>query len=114
MPDFIIHNGQQMLKIIEQFNHPMLFMQYDIYHMHKMHEDYIQFIKQYGHKIGHIQFADDPGRGQPGTGTINFEALFSSIERSDYSGWVGAEYKPAGSTMQSLKWFFKKRKSISH
>ena len=105
MPGFIIHNGQQMLNIIKQLNHPMLFMQYDIYHMQMMDEDIIPFIEQHGHKIGHIQFADVSGRGQPGTGTINFEQLFISIEQSNYDGWVGAEYKPTGSTQESLEWF---------
>jgi len=107
MPDFIIHNGQQMLNIIKQLNHPMLFMQYDIYHMQMMNEDIIEFIKQYGNKIGHIQFADVPGRGQPGAGTMNFDNLFRSIEQSNYKGWVGAEYKPVGSTRESLEWLTK-------
>ena len=105
MPDFIIHNGQQMLNIIEQLNHPMLFMQYDIYHMQMMNEDIIPFIEQHSQKIGHIQFADVPGRGQPESGTMNFEQLFISIEQSNYEGWVGAEYKPTGSTQESLEWF---------
>jgi len=107
MPDFIIHNGQQMLNIIKQLNHPMLFMQYDIYHMQMMNEDIFKFIKQHSHKVGHIQFADVPGRGQPGTGALNFEKLFSSLEQSNYNGWVGAEYKPVGSTLESLEWFSK-------
>ena len=107
MPDFLIHNGQQMLNIIKQLNHSMLFMQYDIYHMQMMNEDIIPFIKQHSHKIGHIQFADAPGRGQPGSGTLNFEELFSSLEQTAYKGWVGAEYKPVGSTQESLEWFKK-------
>lgn len=105
LPDFIVHNGQQMLEILKQIDNPMLSMQYDIYHMQKMNEDYINFIKLYADKIGHIQFADSPGRGQPGTGKINFEQLFSCIEQSNYSGWLGAEYNPVGGTKQSLKWF---------
>lgn len=104
MPDFIVHNGRQMLDIIEQLNHPMLFMQYDIYHMQMMDEDILQFIQHNCNKIGHIQFADAPGRGQPGTGTIDFEKLFTTIEQSKYKGWVGAEYKPVGDTPQSFDW----------
>ena len=107
MPDFIIHNGQQMLNIIKQQNHPMLFMQYDIYHMQMMNEDIIEFIRQNSHKIGHIQFADVPGRGQPGSGTINFEKIFKCIEQSNYQGWVGAEYKSVGSSLKSLEWLKK-------
>jgi hydroxypyruvate isomerase len=105
MPNFIIHNGKQMVDIIKLFNHPMLFMQYDVYHMYKMNEDLLQFISKYSDKIGHIQFADVPGRGQPGTGIINFEQLFASIQQSNYSGWVGAEYKPVDGTLNSLDWF---------
>ncbi|MGR9045402.1 MAG: hydroxypyruvate isomerase family protein [Gammaproteobacteria bacterium] len=105
MPSFIVHSGDQMLDIMEEIGHPGLFMQYDIYHMHKMGEAVADFIGRHADKIGHIQFADDPGRGQPGTGTIDFKQLFGAIERSGYRGWVGAEYKPTGSTEQSLQWF---------
>lgn len=104
MPGFIVHNGSQMLDIIEQINHPMLYLQYDIYHMHKMKEDIANFINQHTNKIGHIQFADNPGRGQPGSGTIDFKQLFSCIQQSGYTGWVGAEYKPIGITEQSFSW----------
>ncbi len=107
MPGFLIHSGQQMLNIQQQLNHPQLFMQYDIYHMDQMKEDYTGFIKEYAGKIGHIQFADNPGRQQPGTGKIDFPALFKTIENSNYSGWVGAEYKPQDATIQSLDWLSK-------
>lgn len=104
MPGFIIHNGQQMLDILDDLNLPMLFMQYDIYHMQMMGDKPNEFIARYADKIGHIQFADCPGRGQPGTGQINFDRIFSVIEKSAYSGWVGAEYKPVGTTSESLDW----------
>ena len=104
MPGFIIHNGQQMLGILDQLTQPKLYMQYDIYHMQMMGEKPDEFIAKYADKIGHIQFADCPGRGQPGTGQINFEHVFSVIENSTYSGWVGAEYKPVGTTSESLGW----------
>lgn len=104
MPNSIIHNEQQMLDILNQLDHPMLYLQYDIYHMQMMGENTLHFIEKHAHKIGHIQFADMPGRGQPGTGEINFNELFSSIKNSNYSGWVGAEYIPVGTTEQSFGW----------
>lgn len=106
MPKFIINSGQQMLDIIKQINHPMLFMQYDIYHSVMMNEDIVEFIIQNSDKIAHIQFADVPGRGQPGTGSINFIQLFGCIQASKYTGWIGAEYKPVGATTQSFDWLF--------
>jgi len=109
MPGFIIHSGRQMLDTLEQLNCANLFMQYDVYHLYRMGEDPVEFISRHADKIGHIQFADSPGRGQPGTGQIDFDELFSSIEQSAYTGWVGAEYKPVGITDDSLGWFHQYR-----
>ncbi|MFZ2404023.1 MAG: TIM barrel protein [Methylobacter sp.] len=108
MPGFIIHSGAQMLSVLDQLNCAELFMQYDIYHMQMMGEQPEAFIAEHADKIGHIQFADCPGRGQPGTGRIDFKRVFSAIERSAYSGWVGAEYKPVGTTAESLDWLMLK------
>ncbi|MEI8207680.1 MAG: hydroxypyruvate isomerase [Methylococcales bacterium] len=105
MPGFMINHGVQMLDILDELRLPSLFMQYDIYHLTKMGDDIVGFISQNADRIGHIQFADCPGRGQPGTGDIDFENLFSVIKQSSYSGWVGAEYKPIGSSLDSLNWF---------
>ncbi|HEY8034852.1 MAG TPA: TIM barrel protein [Methylobacter sp.] len=105
MPGFIIHSESQMLEVLYQLNRAGLFMQYDIYHMLMMGEKPETFIAEHADKIGHIQFADCPGRGQPGTGQVDFNRMFSVIERSAYSGWVGAEYKPVGTTIESLDWF---------
>jgi len=105
MPGFIIHNGEQMLAIRRELDHPGIFLQYDIYHMERMAENYIEFIGRHAGLIGHVQFADCPGRGQPGTGRIDFGGVFAAIENSAYSGWVGAEYRPVGATEDSLDWF---------
>jgi hydroxypyruvate isomerase len=104
MPGFILHSGAQMLSVLDQLNRHELLMQYDIYHMQMMGEKPEAFIAEHADQIGHIQFADCPGRGQPGTGRIDFKQMFSVIEKSGYSGWVGAEYKPVGTTIKSLDW----------
>jgi hydroxypyruvate isomerase len=105
MPGFIIHSGTQMLEVLHELNHPNLFMQYDIYHLQRMGENCAGFIKQYAEKIGHIQFADNPGRGEPGTGNIDFQHLFKVIDDCHYQGWCGAEYKPKYDTLNSLNWY---------
>lgn len=107
MPGFLIHGGEQMLEVLGTVNHPNLFMQYDIYHMVAMGENPAEFIPAHDCKIGHIQFADAPGRGPPGTGAIDFERLFAEIDACAYGGWLGAEYKPVGATEESLAWFEK-------
>jgi len=104
MPGFIIDNGQRMLEVLAEVDHPRIGLQYDIYHMKMMGEDCALFLERHFDKIGHIQFADCPGRGQPGSGEVDFESLFAIIAHSPYRGWVGAEYRPIGSTEASLGW----------
>lgn len=105
MPGFIVDSHTAMLEMLAELQHPQLKLQYDIYHLSRMGEDCAAFLGRYLGKIGHIQFADCPGRGQPGTGAVNFRELFGMIESSNYPGWLGAEYKPQGATPDSLGWW---------
>jgi hydroxypyruvate isomerase len=104
MPSFLISTGEQMLVVLDALNLPNLLMQYDVYHARMMGGDPIEFIQKHYNRIGHIQFADCPGRGQPGTGAIDFKVLFEAINGSGYTCWVGAEYKPVGMCEASFKW----------
>lgn len=104
MPGFIVDSSAKMLSIWHELNHPQLRLQYDIYHMSRMREDCAVFLRQHIDKIGHLQFADCPGRGQPGSGAVDFASLFDLIASLPYPGWVGAEYKPVAATADSLAW----------
>jgi hydroxypyruvate isomerase len=104
MPGFLIHRGQHMLDCLAALAHPNLAMQYDAYHMARMGENPAQFIAEHAGQIGHIQFADVPGRGQPGSGSLDFPGLFSAVRASGYDGYLGAEYRPQGGTQASLSW----------
>lgn len=105
MRNFLISSGQQMLDMLGRVDHPNLYLQYDLYHMCRMHEDVSKFITEQIDKIAHFQFADAPGRGQPGTGTIDFNSLFRTISDTGYCGWLGAEYNPNGPSEKSFEWF---------
>lgn len=104
MPGFLVHHSEQMHDILIELDHPNLKMQFDIYHMQIMEGHVDETIQKYGDLIGHIQFADVPNRGEPGTGNLNFVNLFSDIHFSHYHGYVSAEYKPTVKTEDSLRW----------
>lgn len=106
MPGFLVSNIAQMQEIIEAADHPTLKMQFDLYHLARMGEDVILGLMENAANIAHIQFADAPGRGAPGTGKVPLKGLFDVIEMLPYTGWTGAEYRPddAG-TEASLGWF---------
>jgi hydroxypyruvate isomerase len=67
----------------------------DLYHLARMGEDLAGVLSGYQQWIGHVQIADVPGRGAPGTGTIGYEALLRQLAAQGYPGYVGLEYKPA-------------------
>ncbi|MFD4035362.1 TIM barrel protein [Streptomyces sp. NPDC058637] len=66
----------------------------DLYHLAMNGEDLGQVIKAYALKTGHVQIADNPGRGAPGTGSLPLEQLLDELTRAGYTGRVGLEYKP--------------------
>ena len=105
MPRFLVHNTAHMQEMLEAVNHPMLKMQFDAYHLAMMGEDVIAGVQQNWHDIGHIQFADLPGRGAPGSGQLDFSGFFAALRHLPYAGWCGAEYRPgAEGTEASLGW----------
>ena len=80
-------------------------LQYDAYHMQRMEGDLTMTIARHFGEIAHVQVADSPDRGEPGSGEINFEFVFRRLEQLGYDGHVGLEYKPTtGDTEASLQW----------
>ncbi|WP_330337112.1 TIM barrel protein [Streptomyces sp. NBC_00557] len=65
----------------------------DLYHLSMNGEDLPSVIERYAAKTGHVQIADNPGRGAPGTGSLPLEELLDQLRKAGYDGWVGLEYK---------------------
>ena len=93
-----------MIDIIDRAGHPNLALQFDLYHMAMMDLPLVETYQKHVNRIGHIQFADAPGRHEPGTGMIDFGPIFAAIDASAYDGWVAAEYLPENSTESGLDW----------
>jgi hydroxypyruvate isomerase len=78
---------------------------YDVYHMQRMEGDLATTMSACWPLIGHIQIADVPGRGEPGTGEINYRFLLGFLDQRGYDGYVGLEYRPSGgSPEESFGW----------
>ncbi|MEC4018148.1 TIM barrel protein [Streptomyces sp. H27-D2] len=66
----------------------------DLYHLSMNGEDLNEVIDRYADKTGHVQIADNPGRGAPGTGSLPLGELLGRLAKAGYDGFVGLEYKP--------------------
>lgn len=104
VPAFFVARAQEAVEIIEDVGAGNVGLQCDLYHTAMMDDDPAEILANCWPHIRHIQFADAPGRGEPGTGTIDFAPLFSLIDARGYEGWVGAEYKPSRATTDTLSW----------
>ena len=65
----------------------------DFYHLFVNGDDVDAVIARHAPKFGHIQIADAPGRGEPGTGTLPIAAWLEKSRSLGYDGTVGLEYK---------------------
>ncbi len=67
----------------------------DLYHLAVNGEDVDAIIALRGQDLAHVQLADAPGRGAPGTGSLPLDRWTDALERVGYEGWVALEHLPA-------------------
>jgi len=103
-PNCFIRNTRDAANLIAALNHPRVKLQYDVYHAQMAEGNLTNTIVANLPLIEHIQIADVPGRHQPGTGEINYPAIFAALEKLGYQGYIGLEYHPEGGTDASLSW----------
>lgn len=108
VPGFFVSRSPQAVAIIAEVGAGNLGLQCDIYHTAMMGDDPAATLQSVWPAVRHIQFADAPGRGEPGTGKIDFPPLFALIDHLGYDGWVSAEYRPTRPTAQTLSGFLRK------
>ncbi|MHB0764949.1 hydroxypyruvate isomerase family protein [Stutzerimonas sp. NM35] len=105
MPGFLINTPEHLLELLERVDHPNCRAQLDLYHMARQELDIAAGIRLLGQRIGHVQFADCPGRGAPGSGQVAFAPLLEALQTVGYDGWLAAEYRPGEQgTAASLGW----------
>lgn len=103
MPRVLVHSLEDMRRLCRKV--PQLKIQFDCYHMSRMGEDVTDALRESIPLLGHVQFADNPGRHEPGTGRIDYRSVFTLLRDSGYAGWCGAEYRPSRATEETLAWW---------
>jgi len=103
-PDYLLHRPEQAAAIIAQVGRPNVRMQFDFYHVQIEGGDLITRFARHHPVIGHVQVAAVPSRAEPDEGEVNYAAIFDTLDRSDYAGFVGCEYRPRRRTEDGLGW----------
>lgn len=103
-PNYFLSLTDQAIAIIEEVGAANLKLMFDCYHVQLTEGDLTHRIKKLLPYIGHIQFASVPDRGAPDHGEIDYRNVFQTIAALNYTTPLGAEYKHAGKTNETLGW----------
>jgi hydroxypyruvate isomerase len=83
----------------------------DLFHLANNGDDVAAAIASYADRVTHVQIADWPGRGEPGSGELALDRHLGDLQTRGYTGWVGLEYTPTTTTEESLAWLDPARRS---
>jgi hydroxypyruvate isomerase len=83
----------------------------DLFHLANNGDDLDAAIAKHAGVTSHVQIADWPGRGEPGSGRLGLDRYLTDLAGRGYAGWVGLEYKPTTDTETSLAWLPRQRRA---
>nr|WP_208403963.1 TIM barrel protein [Sphingomonas insulae] len=92
------HPGVYMQSIAQGYavargaNSPAVKILADLYHEQIQSGNIIPTLDMCWDEVGYIQFGDNPGRNEPGTGEINFANIVKWLRRKRYTGVIGMEH----------------------
>ncbi|HET8627856.1 MAG TPA: TIM barrel protein [Thermomicrobiales bacterium] len=103
-PRYLLRTGTDVLAALDAVGAPNLVYQCDFYHLQRTEGRLVETLRAHLDRIGHIQIADAPDRHQPGTGEINYRYVLGALDALGYAGYAALEYRPLGTTEESLAW----------
>jgi hydroxypyruvate isomerase len=92
-PAYPLTTAADALAVIDRVGAGNLELLADFYHLAVNGDDVAAVIAGHAADFGHVQIADDPGRGQPGSGTLPLGEWLDAARAGGYDGYVGLEYK---------------------
>lgn len=106
MPGYFLNRQDHAHDVVAEVGAPNLQVQMDLYHCQVVEGDLSAKLRQYlpGGRVGHLQVAGVPDRGEPDAGEVHYPHLFELIDALGYTGHVGCEYRPRAGTSAGLGW----------
>ncbi|NLZ58144.1 MAG: TIM barrel protein [Corynebacterium sp.] len=104
VPGYFLRDLGQAISLIRDI--PNAKILFDIFHVQQIHGDLSRHLTALHDAglLGHVQVASVPARTEPGTGEVNDAHIFQLLDSLPYTGAIGAEYHPAGTTVEGLGW----------
>lgn len=93
-PGVLFSQTIDAVTVIKAVNSPRVRLLYDLYHSVVEGENPAEQVAQHIDLIEHVQIADAPGRGEPGSGGIDWAAMLGLLRAAGYKGAIGVECNP--------------------
>lgn len=87
-----LRTAAQVVAVADRVGATNLGLLLDVYHLAVNGDDVAAAIELYRDRIAHVQLADAPGRGAPGTGTLPLRAWIDDLVAGGYDGWMALEH----------------------
>ena len=95
-PGALLTTTADAVRLLEDVNQPNVKLLFDIYDQFTTEGTVLATIESNISRIGHFHIADAPGRGEPGTGALDYGEIFKLIKECEFSGYLGLEFFPRG------------------
>lgn len=101
--NYFLTKTEPLLEILTEVNSKNIKMLFDIYHQYMSEDNVVEKLIKNIDLIGHFHVADCPGRHEIGTGNIDYKDIFCKIGKTDYSGFIGFEYRGIKNDAETLR-----------
>ena len=101
-PGALLDRTADAVAVARAVDSPRFKILYDLYHSVTEGEDPATELANAAGLVGYVQIADVPGRGEPGSGGLDWSAQLSTLRASGYEGPIGLEYFPTIESVASV------------
>ena len=102
VPTNLLPTTTEVARFLERAGHPSVRMLHDAYHAARAGGDPVKEVSAVIDLVAHVQYADCPGPGAPGTDDVDLWRLVDRLAADACDGAIGLEHDPGGGTAASL------------
>ena len=88
-----VNSVEEAAALLEKVGAPNLALMPDLFHMNIEDRALGPVLEEHADRIAYVHFADS-NRLAPGRGHTDFDAVFASLKRAGYDGWISVEILP--------------------